>query len=150
RRHLAAIVEGSIDAIIGKALDGTITSWNAGAERLYGYTAAEVIGKPFSILVPAELAEEMEEAARRLRAGDRIDHFETVRRRKDGRRIDVSVSYSPLWDSDGQLTGTAVITRDVTDRTRADRRRNARLAVTQVLSEADGLEAAAPRILLAV
>jgi PAS domain S-box-containing protein len=119
RRYLAAIVEGSEDAIVGKTLDGTITSWNAAAEQLYGYSAAEVIGKPFTILVPPDRAAEVDEMAGRLRLGDRIDHFETVRRRKDGTLVFVSVSYSPIRDPDGHLIGTAAITRDVTEQKHA-------------------------------
>jgi PAS domain S-box-containing protein len=120
RRYLAAIVNGSEDAIVSKDLGGVITSWNPAAERVYGYSAAEMIGKLFSALVPPDRTEEVEETARRLREGLRVDHFETVRRRKDGRRIDVSVSYSPIRSSDGKLIGTAVITRDVTIRKRED------------------------------
>jgi PAS domain S-box-containing protein len=119
RRYLAAIVEGSEDAIVSKDLDGTITSWNAAAERLYGYPAAEVVGKPFSVLVPADRTPEVDEMARRLRRGERADHFETVRRRKDGALVPVSVSYSPIRDADGHLIGTAVVTRDVTEQRRA-------------------------------
>ncbi|HKB04165.1 MAG TPA: PAS domain S-box protein [Gemmataceae bacterium] len=119
RRYLAAIVEGSEDAIVGKDLDGTITSWNAAAERLYGYPAAEVVGKPFTVLVPQDRAAEMEAMAGRLRRGARVDHFETVRRRKDGTLVPVSVSYSPIRDPDGRLIGTAAITRDVTDQRHA-------------------------------
>ena len=122
RRRLAAIVESSDDAIIGKDLDGTITSWNAGAERVYGYPAAEVLGKPFSVLVPPDRTDEVRDAARRLQRGERLDHFETVRRRKDGTLIDVSVSYSPVKDDEGHLVGTAVITRDITDQKRAEER----------------------------
>jgi PAS domain S-box-containing protein len=120
RRHLAAIIEGSEDAIVSKDLDGVITSWNAAAERVYGYPAAEIIGKPFSVLVPTDRADEVADMARRLREGIRTDHFETVRRRNDGRLIDVSVSYSPIRSGDGKVTGTAVIARDVTNRKREE------------------------------
>jgi PAS domain S-box-containing protein len=121
RRRLAAIVASSEDAIVGKDLDGVITDWNAAAERVYGYPAAEVVGKPFSVLVPAERSSEVQDSVVRLRRGDRLDHFETVRRRKDGRLIDVSVSYSPIKDEEGRLVGTAVITRDITERKRAEK-----------------------------
>lgn len=119
-RRLSAIVESSDDAIVSKDLDGVITSWNAGAERVYGYSAEEVIGKPFSILVPPDRSAEVKDSTRRLQQGERLDHFETVRQRKDGTRIDVSVSYSPIKDADGLVIGTAVITRDVTARKRAE------------------------------
>ncbi|MBO0697975.1 MAG: PAS domain-containing protein, partial [Zavarzinella sp.] len=100
-------------------LDGTITSWNPAAERLYGYPAAEVVGKPFSVLVPADRVPEADEMARRLRRGERVAHFETVRQRQDGTPISVSVSYSPIRDVDGRLIGTAAVTRDVTEQRRA-------------------------------
>lgn len=120
QRHLAAIIEGSEDAIVSKDLDGVITSWNAAAERLYGYPAAEIIGKPFSVLVPPDQADEVAEMARRLREGIPTDHFESVRRRKDGKPIDVSVSYSPIRAEDDRLIGTAVIARDVSRRKREE------------------------------
>ena len=113
RRHLAAIVESSEDAIYSKDLDGIITSWNAAAERVYGYAAADVIGRPFAVLMPPDRAAEAERLVARIRRGDHVAHFETVRMRKDGRPIDVSVSYSPVRDADGRLAGSAVITRDV-------------------------------------
>ncbi len=119
KRRLAAIVESSDDAVVGKNMDGIITSWNAGAERLYGYTADEAIGKPFSILVPSDRPGEAEMTADKLRRGERLDHFETVRRRKDGSLVDVSVTYSPIRDAEGHLTGTSVIARDFSERVRA-------------------------------
>lgn len=120
-RRLAAIVESSDDAIVGKDLEGLITTWNAGAERIYGYRADEMVGKPFSVLVPPDRADEVQEAARRLQNGERLDHFETIRRHKDGTFIDVSVSYSPVHNDHGQLTGTAVITRNITNQKRAEK-----------------------------
>jgi len=119
QRRLAAIVESSDDAIVGKSLDGLITSWNEGAERLYGYAADEIIGRPFSVLIPPDRPEEVAATVARLRRGERAEHFETVRRRKDGRLIDVAVSYSPIKDADGRLVGTSVISRDITERARA-------------------------------
>jgi PAS domain S-box-containing protein len=121
RRRLAAIVESSDDAIVSKTLDGIITSWNVGAEQLYGYSAAEMLGKPFSLLVPADRPREAEDAVERLLRAERIYDFETVRRRKDGGLIDVSVSYSPVRNADGQLAGISVIARDITERRRAER-----------------------------
>ncbi len=119
-RRLAAIVESSDDAIVGKTLDGVITSWNRGAERLYGYTAGEMTGKPFTILVPEDRADELAATVERLRRGESLEHFETVRRRKDGGLVEVSMSYSPVRDGDGRLSGVSVIARDVTERKRAE------------------------------
>jgi PAS domain S-box-containing protein len=132
-RRLAAIVASSDDAILGKALDGTITSWNAGAERLYGYTAAEIIGQPFSLLVPPDRAEEARQSIRRIQQGERLSHFETVRQRKGGSRVDVSVSYSPIRDDEGRVIGTAVITRDISERKQADQARLEEARTTEAL-----------------
>jgi PAS domain S-box-containing protein len=120
RRLLAAIVESSDDAIVGKNLDGVITSWNAGAVRLYGYRAEEVLGQPFSVLVPPDRSGEVDDTIARLRRGEGIDHFETVRLRKDGSLVEVSVSYSPVKGADGRLAGVSVIARDVTERKRSE------------------------------
>jgi PAS domain S-box-containing protein len=119
QRRLAAIVESSDDAIVGKSLDGVITSWNAGAARLYGFTSDEIVGKPFSVLVPSDRPEEVAATVARLRRGERVEHFETIRRRKDGQLIEVAVSYSPIKDAEGKLVGTSVIGRDITERARA-------------------------------
>ncbi|MDF3041567.1 MAG: signal transduction histidine kinase, partial [Thermomicrobiales bacterium] len=124
-RFLAAIVESSDDAIIGKTLQGTITSWNRGAERLYGYAAAEAVGQPISLIIPPELPSELPGIMARLRRGERIDHYETVRVRKDGTRLDVSVSISPMRDDADRIVGAASIGRDITERTRAERERRA-------------------------
>jgi PAS domain S-box-containing protein len=118
--RLAAIVESSGDAIIGKTLDGMITTWNHGAERLFGYTADEAIGRPLAILIPPEHAEEGARIRERLQRGGIIDHFETVRLHKDGHRIDVSVTISPIYDRDGKITGASMIARDITERRRAE------------------------------
>jgi PAS domain S-box-containing protein len=115
-RELAAIVAGSDDAILSKGLDGTIQSWNPGAERLYGFTAAEAIGRHITIVVPEDRYGEVEEILRRMRAGDRLDHHETVRRRKDGTLVQVSVTVSPVHDDDGRVVAASVIARDVTQR----------------------------------
>jgi len=96
---LGAIVASSDDAIISKTLDGVITSWNAGAEKIFGYTAAEAIGQSITMIVPEDRLDEEAEVLRRVRAGERIDHFETVRRGKDGRVLDVSVTVSPIFVS---------------------------------------------------
>jgi PAS domain S-box-containing protein len=114
-RWLAAIVESSDDAIIGKTLDGIITSWNAGAQRIFGYAADEVIGKPVTILIPQELWHEETEILQRLRSGERVDHYETTRLCKDGRSIIVSLTISPIRDASGIITGISKISRDVTE-----------------------------------
>src|SRR3977135_1881086 len=101
--RLAPLVRSSEDAIIGKTLEGTILDWNAGAERLYGYTATEIIGQPISLLIPEDRPEECPAITERLGRGERIDHFETERLTKDGRRISVSVSISPIRNAGGHM-----------------------------------------------
>ncbi|HZS04313.1 MAG TPA: PAS domain S-box protein [Blastocatellia bacterium] len=120
RRELAAIIESSDDAIIGQTLDGLITSWNKGAERIYGYTAAEVLGQPVSILTLPDRPDEIPMILERLRRGERIEHYETLRRRKDGTLIDVSLTISPIRDGEGQIIGASKIARDITEHKRAD------------------------------
>jgi len=120
RAQLAAIVDSSDDAIIGKGLDGTIKSWNAGAERVFGYAADEMIGRPISLLLPPGRVGEEPAIMERLRRGERVESFETVRRRKDGEDIDVSVTISPIHDSRGQVTGASKVSRDISDRKRAE------------------------------
>jgi PAS domain S-box-containing protein len=112
--RIAAIVNSSEDAIIGKTLDGKITNWNQAAERLFGYTEAEVLGKPISLLMPSELTNQMPEILARIQHGERIRHFETVRVRKDGSRVNVSLSISPVRNDQGQIIGAAKIVRDIT------------------------------------
>ena len=114
--QLAAIVASSDDAIIGKTLEGVITSWNAGAERLYGYSASEVIGQPIALLVPPERSDELPAILAHLRKGERLQHVETVRMRKDGQRLDVSLSIFPIKDANGRIIGAATIARDITER----------------------------------
>jgi PAS domain S-box-containing protein len=118
--RLAVLVESSEDAIYSKDLECKITSWNRGAERLYGYTAAEVTGKPVSILVPSDLPDELPAIMDRLRKGERIECYETVRVRKDGRRVDVSLSVSPMRNKSGKMLGVSVIAQDITARKRAE------------------------------
>jgi PAS domain S-box-containing protein len=120
RSQLAAIVESSEDAIIGQTLDGIITSWNPGAQRLYGYSASELVGKPISLLFPPDYHNDLPELMAKLRHGKRIDPYEVVHVHKDGRRIDVSLGISPIRDATGAVTGAAAIGRDVTDRKRAE------------------------------
>jgi PAS domain S-box-containing protein len=121
-QRLAAIVESSDDAIISKDLNGIIMSWNAGAERLFGYREDEVIGKPVTMLMPPERVDEEPGILARLRRGERIDRYDTVRRRKDGTLIDVSLTVSPLRDTNGRIVGASKIARDVTEIKRAQER----------------------------
>ncbi len=120
RTRLAAIVESSDDAIIGKDLDGTIVSWNSGAERIYGYSAEEVIGSPISILVPAESVDEISKIRERIGTGESINHYETVGVKKDGQLINVSLTVSPIPDAANRIVGASTIARDITDRKRAE------------------------------
>ena len=117
--RLAAIVESSDDAIISKDLNSIIASWNKGAEQIFGYTAEEVIGKPITILVPPERVNEEPEILDRIRRGERIIHYETVRRRKDGALIDISLTVSPIRDAHGTIIGASKVARDITDKVRA-------------------------------
>jgi PAS domain S-box-containing protein len=114
-RH-AAIVESSEDAIISKDLDAVITSWNIGAERIFGYTEAEVIGRPITILIPSELREEEHKILEKLRAGGQVEHYETKRITKTGKSVDVSLTIGPIKDSTGRIVGFTKIAHDVTDR----------------------------------
>ena len=120
RRQLAALVESSDDAIMSTTLDGTIVSWNGGAEALYGYRASEVIGRHVSLLVPPERPDEMPRILSRIARGQRVQHYDTVRLAKDGARLQVSISIWPVTDAAGQVTNAASIARDMTDRRRAD------------------------------
>ncbi len=116
-RRFAAIVEDSDDAIIGKTLDGVVISWNRAAERIYGYTAEEMIGKNISVLIPPEFRDEMPELMERIRKGEKVEHFESVRIRKDGSRVEVSLTISPVRDEGGKIVGASIIARDITERT---------------------------------
>ncbi len=116
--RLAAIVECSDDAIVSKSLEGIITSWNKGAERIFGWVADEVIGQPITILIPPDRLDEEPVILGRIRAGERVDHFETVRQTKDGRLIDVSVTISPVCDERGGIIGVSKIARDITHQKR--------------------------------
>jgi PAS domain S-box-containing protein len=120
-RRLAEIVECSEDAILRKTLDGIVVSWNAAAERLYGYTADEMIGRSVTALCPPERVEEVRLHLDHVRRGQRIDHFETTRIRKDGERIEISLSISPIKDADGNVIGASAIARDMTERMRLQR-----------------------------
>jgi PAS domain S-box-containing protein len=119
----AAIVASSEDAIIGKTLGGTITSWNAGAERLFGYTAGEAVGRPITLIIPPDRLDEEQRILARLGQGESIRQFETVRTRKDGTLFDIALTVSPVRDSDGRVIGVSKIARDITSRKRADQER---------------------------
>src|SRR5258708_79228 len=118
--QLAAIVESSFDAIIGKTLDGTIVSWNAGAEAVYGHCAAEAIGRSIAILLPPQRRHEDKQLLDRLSHGEKIEHHETTRVRKDGQKIIVSLTLSPIHDAGGKIMGASAISRDITERRRVE------------------------------
>lgn len=121
RERLGLIVDSSDDAIIGKDLDGVITSWNKGAERIYGYPAEEAIGNSISALIaPDDRRDEIPEILRKIRRGERVEHFETVRKTKDGRRLNVSITVSPIRDNASKILGASVIARNITDQKRAE------------------------------
>jgi len=119
--YFKAMVESADDSIVGKTLDGVITTWNAAATRLYGYTAEEAIGQPITLLVPPDHREELTGIFESLRRGEHIEHYETTRLRKDGTRVDVSISFSPILDAQGRPVGATTITRDITYRRQAER-----------------------------
>ncbi len=129
RLYLASIVESSDDAIIGHTLDGHIASWNRGAEKLYGYTAAEAVGQPLSLLVPLDHPDEVPALMQRIRRGEYIEHFETERIRKDGKRVAVSLTISPVRNAEGKIIGGSKIARDITARKEEDRRKTEFLAL---------------------
>jgi PAS domain S-box-containing protein len=131
---LRSIVDSSDDAIISKDLTGVVTSWNRSAERMFGYTAEEMIGRPITILIPPERNSEEVEILRKIRAGERLDHFETVRRHKDGRLIDVAVSISPVRSASGHIVGAAKIARDISETKRAT---SADLLLSAIVSSSD-------------
>ena len=118
--HLAAIIESSHDAIISKTVDGIVLTWNAGAERLYGYSAVEAKGQPMTFLLPAECLGEELEILDRIRRGEGVEYVETVRLRKDGRKIHVSLTLSPIRDRGGQIVAVSHIARDITERRRME------------------------------
>ncbi|MGO9018154.1 MAG: PAS domain-containing protein [Syntrophobacteraceae bacterium] len=116
RSLLAYIVESSDDAIIGITLDGIVLSWNKGAEKIYGYPAGEVVGKPVSILLPSDRPEDLSNILDSIRRGERVDHYETARIRKDGKKVHISLIVSPIFDAAGIIIGASSIARDITER----------------------------------
>jgi PAS domain S-box-containing protein len=115
RKYITAIVESTDDAVIGKNLEGIITSWNPAAERIYGYSKQEVIGRPISLLLPSGSSNDIPELLKRIEQGERITHYETVRQKKNGERITVSLTISPIKDENGMIVGASTIARDVTE-----------------------------------
>jgi PAS domain S-box-containing protein len=151
RAWLAAIVESSDDAIVSKTLDGVITSWNGGAERMLGWPAEMAIGQHITLIVPDERRAEEEEVLGRIRRGERIEHFETVRITRDGRLIDVSLTVSPVRDAAGRIVGASKVARDVSDRRRLDDYRNALLAQErQARAASEGLIRAKDQLLATI
>jgi PAS domain S-box-containing protein len=124
RERLSAIVESSDDAIIGKDLNGVISSWNRGAERLFGYAAQEVLGKSIGILIPEDRLDEEQHIIGRIRKNERVDHYETIRRRKDGSPIELSITVSPIKDAAGRVIGASKIARDISERRRAQQQQD--------------------------
>jgi PAS domain S-box-containing protein len=142
--RLASVVESSHDAIVSKDLNGIITSWNGSSEQLFGYTAAEVIGRPITILIPEDRHDEEKTILERLARGERVDHFETVRRRKDGSLIELSLTISPVRNARGEVIGASKIARDITERRQAEEQKNLLLRemnhrVKNLLTLASGL-----------
>jgi PAS domain S-box-containing protein len=119
-RRIASIVESSNDAIVGKDLNGIITSWNEGAERIFGYAAEEVVGKPVTILMPPDRQNEEPRILERIRRGERVEHYETIRQRKDGSLVDISLTVSPIKDEEGKIIGASKIARDIAERRRSE------------------------------
>jgi PAS domain S-box-containing protein len=133
--RLVAVIESSDDAIITKNLDTTITSWNPAAERMFGYTAAEAVGRSIRMLIPEQLQGEEDSVLARIRAGDIVDHYETVRRRKDGSEVAISLTVSPIRNHSGEVVGASKIARDITERTRLEAAAREHAAVTEKLGE---------------
>jgi PAS domain S-box-containing protein len=135
---LSAIVNSSDDAIVSKTLDGIVTSWNPAAERMFGYTAAEAIGRSIRLIIPPELQAEEDFVLNQIRRGQKVDHFETVRQTKDGRRLDISLTVSPIRDAEGVVVGASKTARDITDKKEMEREREStRLQLAQALAARD-------------
>src|SRR6266487_4163869 len=149
-RRLAAIIESSGDAIISIDLDERITSWNKEAERLFGYGAGEIIGKPITVLIPPDRHNQELEIMERLRRGERIVRYETAHRRKDGTSLEISLAVSPIKDENGHVIGASKIARDITERVRTDRRRSTQYVVSNLLAGSWTLAEVATQILEAI
>ncbi len=147
RAMLAAIVTSSDDAIVSKTLDGTILSWNAGAQRLFGYTPEEAIGLPITLIVPPERHDEERLILARLCRGERVEHFETVRMAKDGRRMDISLTISPIRNAEGRVVGASKIARNISARVRAEQEHRQLVSLVETSSDLIGLAALDGRIL---
>ena len=130
RARLAAIVESSFDAIVSKDLDGTVRTWNGAAERMFGYSAEEMVGRSILTIIPTHLHDEERDLLQRLRKGERIEPFETVRQRKDGSFVTVSLTISPIRNSKGRIIGASKVARDITSA--KDRERRIRLLLREV------------------
>jgi PAS domain S-box-containing protein len=141
---LSSIIESSQDAIISKTLDGTIRTWNAAAERMFGYTSEEAVGQHISLLIPPDRLSEEDEIIARLRAGGRVDHFDTVRLRKHGEPLHVSLTISPIEDDAGHIVGASKIVRNISDRVRAEAQLHSRNERLRLLSESAGILLSTP------
>jgi PAS domain S-box-containing protein len=120
---LSSVVDSSEDAIVSKTLDGIITSWNRAAEKIFGYTAEEAIGRSIRLIIPPERQQEEDYVLGQLRRGEKVDHFETERLTKDGRRLDISLTVSPVRDATGKVVGASKIARDITEKKQLERER---------------------------
>ena len=138
--RLAAIVDSSDDAIVGKDLNSIVTSWNAAAQRMFGYSAEEMIGKSVRLLIPDDRQHEEDDVLSRITRGQRLEHYETIRRRKDGTLFPVSLTVSPVFNDEGVVIGASKIARDITERVRADEERR------RVLEMAQGGESSQGRV----
>jgi PAS domain S-box-containing protein len=143
---LAAIVSSSDDAIVSKTLDGIITSWNKGAERVFGFTAEEAVGQGVTLIIPPDRRDEETEILNRLRRGERVDHFETVRQCKDGTLLDISLTISPVKDATGRVIGASKVARDITERKRAERALSEQARLLDLSNDAIIVREAADRI----
>src|SRR5260370_25751051 len=146
QRRLASIIESSDDAIISKTLDGVITSWNKSAERLFGYTREEAMGQHITLIIPEDRRDEEAKIVGRLRRGGRVDHFETVRVRKDGTLIDLSLTISPVKDAAGRVVGASKVARDITERKQAEQALAERARLLDLSNDAILVRDAADRI----
>jgi PAS domain S-box-containing protein len=143
---LAAIVDSSDDAIVSKTLDGVITSWNKSAERIFGYTREEAVGQHITLIIPEDRRDEEVKIVERLRRGERVDHFETVRRRKDGTLLDLSLTISPVKDSAGRVVGASKVARDITERKQVEQALAERARLLDLSNDAIFVRDAADRI----